>query len=217
MSIGSFTVPIAAMGAKTSNTAVRAGVNAQILIHKPREFLALGVVLGSRLVTSPALSTDDFGTAAPPNSSVYVPSANPGSLAPHVWLAEGKAQGASSRNLHCWRLLSQNRTCAVHIRLFGTTGFNPRSWSDDPARGRAEGGRYSFLSFRSLTVEPASRPTVLRSPHKSPSPGTGARGGIAVGRQVWRCWLQIRQGAQPNNRCERLAWRSGCRAAPAKG
>ena len=75
--------------------AVRAGVKAQILIHKPREFLALGVVLGSRLAASPVLSADDFGTAAPPDSSVYVPSANPGSLAPHVWLAEGKAQGAS--------------------------------------------------------------------------------------------------------------------------
>jgi 2-polyprenyl-6-methoxyphenol hydroxylase-like FAD-dependent oxidoreductase len=75
--------------------AVRAGVKEQILIHKPQEFLALNVVLGSRLVTSPVLAADDFGTPAPLNAGAYVPSANPGSLAPHVWLAEGKARGAS--------------------------------------------------------------------------------------------------------------------------
>jgi 2-polyprenyl-6-methoxyphenol hydroxylase-like FAD-dependent oxidoreductase len=79
--------------------AARAGVKAQILTHKRREFDALGVVLGSRLVTSPVMAADDFGSAAPPDSAIYVPSANPGSLAPHAWLTEGKARGASLYDL----------------------------------------------------------------------------------------------------------------------
>jgi 2-polyprenyl-6-methoxyphenol hydroxylase-like FAD-dependent oxidoreductase len=79
--------------------AVRAGVKEQILTHKGREFHALGVVLGSRLATSPVLAPDDFGSAAPPDSGTYVPSANPGSLAPHAWLAAGKAPGSSLYDL----------------------------------------------------------------------------------------------------------------------
>jgi 2-polyprenyl-6-methoxyphenol hydroxylase-like FAD-dependent oxidoreductase len=79
--------------------AVRAGVKEQILTHKVREFHALGVVLGSRLATSPVLASDDFGSAAPPDSGTYVPSANPGSLAPHVWLAERKTHGSSLYDL----------------------------------------------------------------------------------------------------------------------
>jgi 2-polyprenyl-6-methoxyphenol hydroxylase-like FAD-dependent oxidoreductase len=75
--------------------AARAGVKAQILAHKRREFDALGVVLGSRLVTSPVLAADDIGRAAPADSGAYVPCANPGSLAPHAWLADGKAHGSS--------------------------------------------------------------------------------------------------------------------------
>ena len=75
--------------------AARAGVTEQILAHKRREFDALGVVLGSRLVSSPVLAADDFGPDAPPDSASYVPSANPGSLAPHAWLDEGKSNGSS--------------------------------------------------------------------------------------------------------------------------
>ena len=75
--------------------AVRAGVREQILTHKAREFHSLGMVLGGRLATSPVLAADDFGPPAPADSSTYVPSANPGSLAPHAWLSEGKAFGAS--------------------------------------------------------------------------------------------------------------------------
>ena len=75
--------------------AARAGVKEQILIHKPQEFLALDVVLGSRLATSPLLAQDDAATPAPSGKGRYVPDARPGSLAPHAWLAEGKAQGAS--------------------------------------------------------------------------------------------------------------------------
>ncbi len=75
--------------------AARAGVKEQILIHKPQEFLALDVVLGSRLATSPLLAQDDAAAPAPSGKGRYVPDARPGSLAPHAWLAEGKAQGAS--------------------------------------------------------------------------------------------------------------------------
>jgi 2-polyprenyl-6-methoxyphenol hydroxylase-like FAD-dependent oxidoreductase len=82
-----------------AGVAARAGVTAQILTHKRREFDALGVVLGSRMVTSPVLAADDFGSAAPPDAATYVPSANPGSLAPHAWLTDGKAQGASLYDL----------------------------------------------------------------------------------------------------------------------
>ncbi|MEO5734131.1 MAG: FAD-dependent monooxygenase, partial [Rubrivivax sp.] len=75
--------------------AVRAGVREQILTHKRREFDALGVVLGSRLATSPVLAPDAIESVPPPDSPTYVPSAKPGSLAPHVWLTDGKAHGAS--------------------------------------------------------------------------------------------------------------------------
>ena len=79
---------------RTTPTA-RAGVKEQILMHKGREFHALGVVLGSRLKTSPVLTPDDVASTAPSDSSLYVPSANPGSLAPHMWLDEGSAAGSS--------------------------------------------------------------------------------------------------------------------------
>ena len=43
-------------------------------------------------------------------------------LHPQVCAHAGRT---SSRNPHRWGLLSQNRTCAVHIRLFGTVGYDP--------------------------------------------------------------------------------------------
>ena len=68
--------------------AVRDEVGALILKHKPREFRTLGVVLGSHYSGSPVVVPD--GSAPPePRVSEYVPSAHPGCLAPHLWLADG--------------------------------------------------------------------------------------------------------------------------------
>ena len=75
--------------------AIRAAVGATIAQIKDREFHSLGVVLGSRYRESPVLATAPSGAADAPDSGDYTPLARPGCLAPHVWLAEGKAPGAS--------------------------------------------------------------------------------------------------------------------------
>ena len=68
--------------------AVRAAVGEAIRATKGREFRTLGLVLGTRYDASPVIVPDG---STPPAESVedYVPSACPGSLAPHAWLADG--------------------------------------------------------------------------------------------------------------------------------
>lgn len=57
---------------------------------KDSEFHSLGLVLGYTYAGSPAV-TDD-GTAPPPEDPIhYTPSAHPGSLLPHVWMADGSS------------------------------------------------------------------------------------------------------------------------------
>jgi 2-polyprenyl-6-methoxyphenol hydroxylase-like FAD-dependent oxidoreductase len=57
---------------------------------KVREFKTLGIVLGTRYVDSPIVIPD--GSAPPPDHfMLYVPSAHPGCLAPHLWLADGSS------------------------------------------------------------------------------------------------------------------------------
>ena len=57
---------------------------------KIREFSTLGVVLGGRYCGSSIVADD--GTLPPPEHPVdYVPSATPGCLAPHAWLADGSS------------------------------------------------------------------------------------------------------------------------------
>jgi 2-polyprenyl-6-methoxyphenol hydroxylase-like FAD-dependent oxidoreductase len=57
---------------------------------KVREFKTLGIVLGMRYVDSPIIVAD--GTAPPPEHfMLYVPSAHPGCLAPHLWLTDGSS------------------------------------------------------------------------------------------------------------------------------
>ena len=69
---------------------VRAEVAALIRETKAREFYALGVVLGLRYRGSPVIPDD--GTEADwTMSRDYVPSAAPGSLAPHLWLEDGRS------------------------------------------------------------------------------------------------------------------------------
>ncbi len=70
--------------------AVRAAVGEAIRATKGREFRTLGLVLGTRYDASPIIVQDG---STPPADSVetYVPSACPGSLAPHAWLADGSS------------------------------------------------------------------------------------------------------------------------------
>jgi 2-polyprenyl-6-methoxyphenol hydroxylase-like FAD-dependent oxidoreductase len=57
---------------------------------KVREFRTLGIVLGTRYVDSPIIVPD--GSAPPPEHfMLYVPSAHPGCLAPHLWLSDGSS------------------------------------------------------------------------------------------------------------------------------
>lgn len=70
--------------------AVRATVGEEIVRMKVREFKTLGVVLGSRYAASPVIVAD--GSAPPPEDFLhYEPSAHPGCLAPHRWLADGSS------------------------------------------------------------------------------------------------------------------------------
>jgi hypothetical protein len=68
----------------------RAEVGEEILRTKTREFMTLGVVLGSRYRESPIIVSDD---SVPPaeHSETYEPSAYPGCLAPHAWLTDGSS------------------------------------------------------------------------------------------------------------------------------
>ena len=61
-----------------------------ILKHKLPEFRSLGLVLGYRYRDSPIIFPD--GTAAAPEQVTdYRPSAQPGCLAPHLWLEDGSS------------------------------------------------------------------------------------------------------------------------------
>ena len=69
---------------------LRANVGARIQSAKLREFNTLGVVLGYQVEDSPVIIED--GTESPPRDFLnYVPSARPGSLAPHAWLHDGSS------------------------------------------------------------------------------------------------------------------------------
>ena len=68
----------------------RADVGDEIRAKKTREFKTLGVVLGSRYENSPVIVSD--GSPPPPEDRAeFRPSAHPGCLAPHAWLADGSS------------------------------------------------------------------------------------------------------------------------------
>lgn len=70
--------------------AARKALGERISMAKQREFKAIGAVLGYTYAPSPTLVAD--GTAAMSfDPMVYVPSARPGSLAPHLWLDDGSS------------------------------------------------------------------------------------------------------------------------------
>ena len=61
-----------------------------IAATKVREFKTLGIVLGMRYADSPIV-VDDGSEPPPDHFMLYVPSAHPGCLAPHLWLADGSS------------------------------------------------------------------------------------------------------------------------------
>ena len=70
--------------------ATRREVGETILTTKIREMRSLGVVKGYRYEGSPIIVPD--GSAAPVRQSIaYEPSAHPGCVAPHLWLADGSS------------------------------------------------------------------------------------------------------------------------------
>jgi 2-polyprenyl-6-methoxyphenol hydroxylase-like FAD-dependent oxidoreductase len=74
----------------TLGEATRREVGEIIEATKLREFRTLGIVLGSRYEQSPIIVPD--GSEPPPEHfMLYVPSAHPGCLAPHLWLRDGSS------------------------------------------------------------------------------------------------------------------------------
>ena len=69
---------------------MRREVGARIHAAKLREFNTLGVILGSRYDESPVIVGDGTDPVARDFLN-YVPSARPGSLAPHAWLHDGSS------------------------------------------------------------------------------------------------------------------------------
>ncbi len=67
--------------------AARRMIGDKIREYKANEFHTLGIVLGVNYAGSPLVIAD--GTPAPALSRIYSPSAHPGCLAPHAWLADG--------------------------------------------------------------------------------------------------------------------------------
>jgi 2-polyprenyl-6-methoxyphenol hydroxylase-like FAD-dependent oxidoreductase len=74
----------------TAGEQARAEVKDQIMATKTREFYTLGVVLGSRYEHSPIVVNDGSSPPAEHHAK-FEPSAHPGCLAPHAWLADGSS------------------------------------------------------------------------------------------------------------------------------
>jgi 2-polyprenyl-6-methoxyphenol hydroxylase-like FAD-dependent oxidoreductase len=72
--------------------AMRRDVAQRIQAAKMREFCTLGVVLGYRYGHSPVIANDDGDDGASASDFVnYIPSSQPGCLAPHAWLHDGSS------------------------------------------------------------------------------------------------------------------------------
>jgi aromatic ring hydroxylase-like protein len=69
---------------------IRREIGERIRTAKLREFRALGMVLGHRYANSPIVVCD--GDVPPPGDPIdYQPCSNPGCLAPHAWLTDGRS------------------------------------------------------------------------------------------------------------------------------
>jgi 2-polyprenyl-6-methoxyphenol hydroxylase-like FAD-dependent oxidoreductase len=73
-----------------SGEQVRAAVGQELLEATHAEWESLGVILGYRYEDSP-LCVPDGTPATPDDQSTYVPTARPGSRAPHAWLPDGRS------------------------------------------------------------------------------------------------------------------------------
>ena len=83
--------PAAEIEADTpEGNAIRAKAGAGIQASKGREFNTLGTVLGLGYEGSPIVAHED-GAPPPHVNEVYTPTARPGHLAPHAWLADGRS------------------------------------------------------------------------------------------------------------------------------
>jgi 2-polyprenyl-6-methoxyphenol hydroxylase-like FAD-dependent oxidoreductase len=69
---------------------LRAETGAAIFAAKDREFHSLGIILGLRYESSPVIVYEQNEASSSP-TQFYHPSAQPGSLAPHAWLADGRS------------------------------------------------------------------------------------------------------------------------------
>lgn len=74
----------------SAGEALRAEVGQLIRDTRIQEFRSLGVVLGYNYAGSPFVATEDTPLPLSP-STEYRPSARPGSLAPHLWLDDGRS------------------------------------------------------------------------------------------------------------------------------
>ena len=70
--------------------AARARMREQILASQPAMVLTDGIALGYRYDTSPIVWPDG-SPPTPDTISLYVPTARPGSRAPHAWISEGRS------------------------------------------------------------------------------------------------------------------------------
>lgn len=70
--------------------AMREEIGALIREQKAAEFYALGIVLGCRYLNSPVIALEDDLPGWKPTTE-YEPTAAPGSLAPHIWLEDGRS------------------------------------------------------------------------------------------------------------------------------
>ena len=73
-----------------AGAALRAALGAEIKAAKIREFSTLGVVKGYHYSGSPIV-VDDGSTPPARDFRNYIPSAHPGCVAPHAWLADGSS------------------------------------------------------------------------------------------------------------------------------
>ena len=76
--------------ATAAGEAARKELGEHISATKVREFHTLGTVLGVGYEASPIVAAED-GPAPARDGRIYRPTARPGYLAPHAWLADGRS------------------------------------------------------------------------------------------------------------------------------
>ncbi len=114
--------------ATPAGNAARAAAAAQILETKPREFNSLGVVIGAAYGASPVLG-DEADAPMIQEATAYTPTARAGARAPHTWLSDGTARGAS--------LFDHFATNAM--TLMATRGLTPDAAANVRSHSRRRG------------------------------------------------------------------------------